>query len=129
MKRKRTAAARFGVPRSARAASDFPPLTKAELAKLRPVSLAKTVRWKLGLSQPDFAKLYKIALGTLRDWEQHQSEPDQAARSYLIAIEAEPAKIAKAHARIPLSGTLEKVAGKKGGTVRANKQEGRRAQP
>jgi putative transcriptional regulator len=111
MKRKRTAAARFGVPRSAGAGSDFPPLTKAELGKLRPVSLAKTVRWKLGLSQPDFAKRYRIPLGTLRDWEQHRSEPDQAAKSYLTAIEAEPAKIAKVHARtLPL------------------KQEGKRAQ-
>jgi putative transcriptional regulator len=113
MKRKRTAAARVGVPRSA--GSDFPPLTKAELAKLRPVSLAKTVRWKLGLSQADFAKRYKIPLGTLRDWEQHQSEPDQAAKSYLTAIEAEPTKIAKAHAQRP--------------TVKqSHKQEGKRAQ-
>jgi putative transcriptional regulator len=110
MKRKRTATGRLGAPRSA--AADFPPLTKAELAKLRPVSLAKRVRWKLGLSQADFAKRYKIPLGTLRDWEQHQSVPDQAAMSYLAAIEAAPTTIAKAHARTP---TL--------------KQEGKRAQP
>lgn len=96
MKRKRTAIAR---PRRQPTDSDFPPLTAKELGKLRPVALAKTVRWKLGLSQDDFAKRYKIPLGTLRDWEQRRADPDQAAIAYLHAIDGEPEKIAKVHAR------------------------------
>jgi putative transcriptional regulator len=72
------------------------PLSKSELAKLKPVSLAKKVRWKLGLSQTEFAARYDIAVGTLRDWEQCKSKPDRAAKNYLRVILALPDETAKA---------------------------------
>lgn len=107
MKGKRTSASARKKPKLARlavgvsASDDLPPLNKTELAKLRPVSIAKRVRWKLGLSQPEFAERYGIPLGTLRDWEQHRSEPDQAARSYLQVIEAEPKRVAASVKKSP----------------------------
>lgn len=74
---------------------DNPPLTDAELARMRPVSQAKRLRWKLGLSQEEFAVRYRIPLGTLRDWEQGRSEPDAPARAYLIAIAGDSEGVAR----------------------------------
>ena len=68
-------------------------LSDAELARMRPVALSKTIRWKLGLSQNDFAQSFGFAPGTVRDWEQYRSEPDAAARSYLETIAADPAAV------------------------------------
>src|SRR5262249_24778990 len=60
------------------------------LGRVGRVSLAKRIRWRLGLSQADFAKTFGIPLGTLRDWEQHRREPDEAAQAYLEVIAREP---------------------------------------
>lgn len=75
---------------AARSDPDNPPLTPAQLKRMRRISPAKHLRWKLGLSQAEFAKRFHIPLGTLRDWEQHRTEPDQAAQAYLkvIAVDA-----------------------------------------
>ena len=56
----------------------------------RRVSVAKRIRWRLGMSQTEFAKVFHIPAGTLRDWEQHRREPDQAARAYLEVIARNP---------------------------------------
>ncbi len=63
---------------------------------MRPVSAAKRLRWRLGLTQAAFAERYRIPLGTLREWEQHRSEPDQTARAYLAAIAADPEGVHRA---------------------------------
>jgi len=70
---------------------DAQPLTEENLARMRPVPRAKTLRRALGLTQEEFAARFQIPLGTLRDWEQGRAEPDQPARAYLkvIAIDAE----------------------------------------
>jgi putative transcriptional regulator len=75
---------------------DAQPLTEAQLSRMRRISFAKHVRFKLGLSQEQFALRFGIPLGTLRDWEQHRSEPDTAAMSYLKVIKANPKAVAKA---------------------------------
>jgi putative transcriptional regulator len=75
---------------------DAQPLTRDVLNRLRLVPLAKFVRRKLGLSQPDFAERYHIPLGTLRDWEQGRVEPDAAAVALLKVIEKEPERTARA---------------------------------
>ncbi len=74
---------------------DAQPLTEAQLSRMRRISFAKHVRFKLGLTQEEFARRFGIPLGTLRDWEQHRTEPDQAAASYLQVIAAEPARVAE----------------------------------
>src|ERR1700730_16990433 len=65
---------------------DARPFTPEELAKVKRIPRAKTLRRALGLTQEEFAGRYHIPLGTLRDWEQGRSEPDQPARAYLKAI-------------------------------------------
>ncbi len=75
---------------------DAQPLTPEQLKRKRRISLAKHVRWKLGLSQAEFAKRFHIPLGTLRDWEQHRSEPDQAAQAYLKVIAADAGFVERA---------------------------------
>jgi putative transcriptional regulator len=72
------------------------PSTPEQLSRMRRVSIAKHVRWKLGLSQEDFAKRFGIPIGTLRDWEQHRSKPDQAAESYLKVIAKNPKAVMEA---------------------------------
>jgi putative transcriptional regulator len=75
---------------------DIPPMTAADLAKLRPVALSKRIRGELKLSQEQFAERYGLSLATLRDWEQYRTEPDTAALSYLKVIQADPRGTAKA---------------------------------
>lgn len=70
--------------------------TPEQLKRMRRISPAKHLRWKLGLSQAEFAKRFRIPLGTLRDWEQHRSEPDQAARAYLKVIAADAGFVERA---------------------------------
>ncbi|WP_342361996.1 helix-turn-helix domain-containing protein [Terrarubrum flagellatum] len=72
------------------------PFTKEELARARRVPLAKTLRWRLKLTQEEFAERYRIPLGTLRDWEQGRSEPDAPSRAYLEVIAREPEIVARA---------------------------------
>ena len=84
------------VEAAARTDPDNPPMTKAEAAQMRRVSLAKRARWKAGLSQKEFALRFGIPLGTLRDWEQHRTEPDQTSTNYLRVILANPKAVIKA---------------------------------
>ncbi len=69
---------------------DAQPLTSEQMARMRRVPRAKTLRRALGLTQEEFAARYQIPLGTLRDWEQGRAEPDQPARAYLKAIAGNP---------------------------------------
>lgn len=75
---------------------DDVPLTKAELAKFRPVSAAKKLRYELGLSQVEFSRRFGIPLGTLRDWEQNAAKPDAAGELLLTIIASEPAAVERA---------------------------------
>jgi putative transcriptional regulator len=54
---------------------DAPPLTKADMARMRRVPRVKTLRRALGLTQEEFAARYHIPLGTLRDWERAAPSP------------------------------------------------------
>ena len=85
---------------AAKADPDAQPLTPAQLKRMRRISPAKHLRWKLGLSQAEFAKRFHIPLGTLRDWEQHRTEPDQAALAYLKVIAADAGFVERALASI-----------------------------
>lgn len=78
---------------------DNPPLTDEQLARMRPVALAKRIRWKLGLSREEFARRYQLPVETVRAWERHEAEPDATARAYLHVIEREPETVARAFER------------------------------
>lgn len=75
---------------------DAQPLTEKDLARMRPVPRARTLRRALGLTQQEFATRFQIPLGTLRDWEQGRAEPDQPARAYLKAIAGDPEAVRRA---------------------------------
>ena len=74
---------------------DAQPLTNEQLAGMRRVPLARSIRWRLGLSQSEFAQRFKIPVGTLRDWEQFRTEPDAAATAYLQVIAGAPDTVRK----------------------------------
>jgi putative transcriptional regulator len=84
------------VEAAAAADPDARPFTAEELAKVRRVPRAKTLRRALGLTQEEFAGRYHIPIGTLRDWEQGRSEPDQPARAYLTVIARDPEGVRRA---------------------------------
>ena len=72
---------------------------KTRVGRVARASLAKRIRWSLGMSQTQSAKTFRIPLGTLRDWEQHRRDPDQAAQAYLEVIAREPDAVRRALAR------------------------------
>ena len=78
---------------------DNPPITEADLARLRPLPAVRALRLRLRLTQEEFGARYHIPLGTLRDWEQRRTEPDMAAQAYLKVIAAEPVRTAEVLAR------------------------------
>jgi putative transcriptional regulator len=84
------------VEAAALADPDARPFTREELARVRRVPRAKTLRRALGLTQEEFAARFRIPIGTLRDWEQGRSEPDQPARAYLTVIARDPEGVRRA---------------------------------
>ena len=78
---------------------DNPPITQADLARLKPLPFVRALRLRLRLTQEEFATQYQIPLGTLRDWEQRRTEPDMAAQAYLKVIAADPVRTAEVLAR------------------------------
>ena len=78
---------------------DNPPITQADLARLKPLPFVRTLRLRLRLTQEEFAARFHIPLATLRDWEQRRTEPDMAAQAYLKVIAAEPVRTAEVLAR------------------------------
>jgi putative transcriptional regulator len=75
---------------------DNPPLSHADMKRMKRSARAKIIRRALGLSQEEFAASFHIPIGTLRDWEQGRAEPDQAARAYLRVIARAPDVVRKA---------------------------------
>ena len=76
---------------AAQADPDNPPLTSADLWRLRAARLAKDVRNGVGLTQTTFASRYGIKLSRLRDLEQgRHGEPDAVLVSLLALIRDDP---------------------------------------
>jgi putative transcriptional regulator len=81
---------------AALADTDNPPLTDAELAKLRTARAVRVARKQTGLSQAAFAKTYRINVARLRDLEQGRTQADSALLAYLTVIEKDPESVRKA---------------------------------
>ena len=81
---------------AAEADADNPPLSDAELLRLRLARRVQAVRAHTGLSQRRFAEVYRINVGRLRDLEQGRTQPDSALLAYLAVIEREPAAVERA---------------------------------
>ena len=56
----------------------------------------KTIRERLGKSQPEFALMIGVSVGTLRNWEQGRRTPDGPARALLQVASKNPDAVAKA---------------------------------
>jgi putative transcriptional regulator len=80
---------------------DNPPLTEADMSRMKRVPRVRTMRRALRMTQEEFATRYHIPVGTLRDWEQGRSEPDQPARAYLTVIARDPEGVLRALAAVP----------------------------
>lgn len=80
---------------------DAQPLTEEQLATMKRVPRARSLRRALRLTQEEFAERYRIPVGTLRDWEQGRTEPDAPARAYLHVIACDPEGIMRALQRRP----------------------------
>lgn len=81
---------------NAREDLDNPPMTPAELDRMRPVPNPKLIRRRLHLTQAQFAARFHLPLGTLRDWEQGAREPDRAAKTLLRVIDHDPEAVRRA---------------------------------
>lgn len=75
---------------------DAQPLTKGNMARMKPIPRVRIIRRALRLSQEDFSRQFRIPLGTLRDWEQGRKEPDAAAKAYLVVIARNPEAVREA---------------------------------
>lgn len=84
------------VEANALADPDNPPLTAAELQRMRPVPNTKEIRTKLRLTQEQFAANFHLPIATVRDWEQGRREPDTAARNFLRVIACNPRAVMEA---------------------------------
>lgn len=65
---------------------DSPPLTEEQLASMKRITLARSARWRSGMTQQAFAEAFGFTLGRLRDLEQGRTQPDRATESYLRLI-------------------------------------------
>lgn len=65
---------------------DCPPLTEEQLARMKRITLARSARWRSGMTQQAFAEAFGFTLGRLRDLEQGRTQPDKATESYLRLI-------------------------------------------
>lgn len=75
---------------------DNPPITAAELERLKPIPNPRSIRRHLRLTQEQFSRQFHLPLGTIRDWEQGKKEPDSAAKVLLRVIEEEPEAVIRA---------------------------------
>ncbi len=74
---------------------DAQPMTEEELARMKPRTDTKALRARLGMTQEEFAANFGLSLSALRDWEQFRVRPDQAARTLLRVIAADPDAVRK----------------------------------
>ena len=77
---------------------DCPPLTLEQMARMRPESLVRPLRLRLGLSQQAFADRYGIPVANIRAWEIGDQKPVAGMVSLLEMIEVDPDGLARAHA-------------------------------
>jgi putative transcriptional regulator len=73
-----------------------PPMTPAELDRMKPVPNPRLIRQRLHMTQEQFAARFHVPLGTLRDWEQGAREPDRAAKTLLRVIDKNPNAVLQA---------------------------------
>ena len=91
------------IERNAREDADNPPMTDAELDRMRSATEVRAIRQGRGMTQAAFAEAFGIAVARLRDWEQGRFKPDDQARFYLETIRRHPEAV---------EGTIAEVRGR-----------------
>jgi len=81
---------------NALADADNPPMTEAELTRMRRVPNLKAIRGRLHLTQEQFADRFRLPVGTVRDWELGRRRPDRAAENLLLVIDKNPEAVIQA---------------------------------
>lgn len=74
---------------------DNPDWTAVELSPLDYAAMLKVARARLGLSQEVAAKMLGLPVATLRNWEQRRTLPDDAAKTLIALLYADPEGIRK----------------------------------
>ena len=59
----------------------------------------KSIRTRLGLSQPEFSLRFGFDVRAVQDWEQKRRQPERAARVLLTVIAHEPDAVTRALSR------------------------------
>ncbi len=80
---------------------DCPPLTEEQLSRMKRITVAKSARWRSGMTQQAFAEAFGFTLGRLRDLEQGRTQPDPATESYLRLIQLDAAAVIEMLAKVP----------------------------
>ena len=75
---------------------DNPPITAAQLARMRRVPNPREIRDQLHMTQEQFSAAFGLPIGTVRDWEQGLKQPDSAARTLLRVIAHNPDAVIEA---------------------------------
>ncbi len=63
--------------------------------EFRPADI-KSIRHRLGKSQPEFALMIGVSVATLRNWEQGRRQPEGPARALLKIAAENPEAVTKA---------------------------------
>lgn len=89
------------IEEAARADTDAPPLTAAQLAQFKRVHPPKeidvrNIRQKLRMTQALFAAYFGVSKRTLQEWEQGRRQPEGPARALLTVINYEPEAVQRA---------------------------------
>lgn len=77
---------------------DMAEALKGDFVAIEP-TLVQSIRRRLNLSQAQFAARYGIPVSCIRAWEIRRAKPDASTMALLEMIDAEPAALARAHAK------------------------------
>lgn len=80
---------------------DCPPMTEEQLTRLKPVTVARSARWRSRMTQQTFAETFGFTLGRLRDLEQGRTQPDSATEAYLRLIQLDADAVKDMLSRTP----------------------------
>ncbi|WP_157970057.1 helix-turn-helix domain-containing protein [Pelagibacterium sediminicola] len=72
---------------------DNPDWSTVALSPLDYAAMLKVARARLGLSQEAAARMLGLPVATLRNWEQRRTMPDDAAKTLIALLYADPEDI------------------------------------
>src|SRR4051794_9753874 len=70
-------------------------MAPSRVTEVPPIDV-KSIRGRLGKSQPEFARMIGVSVATLRNWEQGRRRPHGPARALLRVAASDPAAVAAA---------------------------------